>query len=125
MKVCTAWQNQDYLKIPVENWCHFLQDPLIFNEDALRMVQFVYRQTNHTSTASDIAYALSATEQSLSYQGVVAWNRSVGKKIYEYFDVIPPVDSNIRKDIGMLYSMETRVVRWIKINIFIGSFART
>ena len=42
-----VWQNQGYLKLTVQQWCAFLQDPSIFGENALRMVEFVYWQANH------------------------------------------------------------------------------
>lgn len=59
--VSTTWCNQDYLGLTVNQWRDFLQDPSIFDENALRLVCFVYEQTNHTSTASDIAVSLKCT----------------------------------------------------------------
>lgn len=92
MQESTIWQNQDYLKLTVQQWCGFLQDPSIFDENALRMVQFVYRQMNHTSTASDIAAAFSTNKVTVHHNQITAWNRKIAKMIYNHCNVAPPVD---------------------------------
>lgn len=90
--VSTTWCNQDYLGLTVNQWRDFLQDPSIFDENALRLVCFVYEQTNHTSTASDIAVSFK-----VHYNRITAWNRKVSKLLYEYFDVDAPIDVHGKK----------------------------
>ena len=66
--------------------------PKSINENALRLITFVYRQPGHTATATQIAAALSTPDAVLHVNQVTAWNRKTAKAIYRRFHIEPPVD---------------------------------
>lgn len=89
----TSWHYQDTLKFSVDQWCKALRDPDVFDDNALAMIRFVYSQKDHTSTASDVAKALSDNERLLHTNTVTAWNTKVGKALYEKCNMIPPINT--------------------------------
>ena len=93
MENSTKWEYQDTLKLSVDQWCELLKNPSIFDENALNMILFVYKQSNHTSTASTIAAGLSSNDNIIHYNKITAWNRNAARKIYEYYNINPPKNS--------------------------------
>ena len=89
----TFWHNQDILQLSVSQWIKELRNPSTFNDEALRMVRFVYRQNEHESTASDIAKEFSSTNKSVHYNKISAINRKVAKELYKKYGVEPPLDN--------------------------------
>ncbi|MFT8872350.1 MAG: hypothetical protein ABF868_08660 [Sporolactobacillus sp.] len=87
----TAWQCQDILKLSVEQWTAALKNPHIFNEQALNMVYFVYRQKDAQSTATAIAAYFSEDGPTIYQQTITACNRHVAKALYKRYHVEPPV----------------------------------
>ncbi len=85
----SSWIHQDTLKLSVEQWKLLLSDREIFNDDAIRLISFVYSQPQHQSSATKIGIAFNGVSQ----QRVTALNRSVAKKIYEKLGQIPPFNS--------------------------------
>jgi 5-methylcytosine-specific restriction protein A len=89
----TAWRNQDVLHLSVDQWIEVLQNPSIFNEDALKLVCFVYRQEEHRSTASDIANSFSTTGEKVHYNKICAYNRRIAKELYKQYKSNPPINT--------------------------------
>jgi|GEM_PF-1644690 len=87
-----SWINQDVLKLSSDEWKQVLWDPQIFSSEALRMVLFVYNQSEHQSTPSAIAQAFSTYRCKLHYCHVCAWNRETAKALYRKYAVEPPVN---------------------------------
>jgi hypothetical protein len=93
----TDWHYQDVLRLSVNQWGEALQDTNTFDANAIRMVQFVYHQNNHESTASAIAEFFTASGQKTHYNRVCAWNRKVAKALYHQYGLEPPVDETGEK----------------------------
>ena len=93
MEKPSKWQYQDTLNLSVDQWCELLKNPSIFDSNVLNMVLFVYKQVNHTSTASAIADGLSSEDNNINYNKITACNKKAAKKIYEYYNVNPPKSS--------------------------------
>lgn len=93
----TSWKYQDVLHLSVSQWIEALKNPLIFNDDALRMVCIVFNQYQCKSTASDIARILSTPGLKIHYNRVCACNRKVARALYEKYNVEPPVDTDGKK----------------------------
>ncbi|MDF9407198.1 MAG: hypothetical protein A4E52_00699 [Pelotomaculum sp. PtaB.Bin013] len=93
----TLWHYQDVLQLSVNQWEEALKNPLIFDNNALRMVQFVYNQNNCKSTASEIAEAMSTSNHKIHYNSVCAYNRKVAKALYNKYEIEPPIDENGEK----------------------------
>ncbi len=93
----TDWRYQDILQLSVNQWSKALKDSNTFDANALRMVQFVYHQSNYESTASTIAEFFSTSEQKTHYNRICAWNRKVAKALYKQYGVEPPVDETGEK----------------------------
>lgn len=85
----SSWIHQDALKLSVEQWKLLLSDREIFNEDAVRLISFVYSQPQYQSSATEIGMAFNGVPQ----QQITALNRSVAKKIYKKLDQVPPFNS--------------------------------
>ena len=100
----TKWENQDPLGLAEEEWLSLLSDPDIFDESGLAMINFVYSQHNHQSSATEIGMALGGVTQ----QQVTAWNRGVAKRIYKKLFIDPPYDGKGKGGgvIGTLCLME-------------------
>lgn len=90
----TSWQNQDVLHLNVNQWKEALKSPLIFDNNALRMVRFVYNQNNCEATATEIAEALSTSNRRIHYNRVCAYNRRIAKALYQKYNVEPPRNEN-------------------------------
>lgn len=90
MKNYDFWRQQDVLQLSVNAWEEVLKDPTIFDNNALRMIRFVYHQDNCQSTATAIARALSTPNRQLHYNSICAYNRKVAKALYERFQKQPP-----------------------------------
>jgi hypothetical protein len=90
----TSWYNQDILHLSVDQWSEALRNPSIFNDEALQLVCFVYNQSKHESTASDIANLFSASNGKVHYNKICACNRKVAKALYSKYNVEPTVDDN-------------------------------
>ena len=93
----TDWRYQDVLQLSVEQWITALKDPIVFDSKAISMIQFVYHQRNHESTASSIAASYSSLNQKLHYTAICAWNRKVAKALYNQYKVEPPIDKDGEK----------------------------
>lgn len=93
----TVWQHQDLLHLSVEQWREALQNPKIFNANALRMLRYICEQHHHQSTATDIAHALSTEEAPVHYNKICAWNRKVAKALYRQYFVEPPFTDDGQK----------------------------
>lgn len=91
MKERTSWHNQDILNLNVYQWEEALKSPSIFDNNALRMVHFVYNQNNCRSTATQIAKALSISNHRIHYNLVCAYNRKVAKALYKKYNLEPPI----------------------------------
>lgn len=81
-----SWHNQDPLQLSEEEWLILLRDPDIVDEDGRRMLEFVFRQPNHQSSATEIGEALGGVSQ----QQVTAWNRRIAKRVYKRLGKVPP-----------------------------------
>ena len=68
----TSWYNQDILHLNVSQWKEALKNPLIFDNNALRMVRFVYNQNNCESTATEISAMLSTSNHRIHYNLICA-----------------------------------------------------
>lgn len=93
----TDWRYQDVLQLSIEQWKKALQDSNVFDVNAISMIQFVYRQRNHESTASSIAEIFSSSSQKIHYNRVCAWNRKVAKALYNQYGIEPPIDKDGEK----------------------------
>jgi hypothetical protein len=85
----SSWMYQDSLKLTVEQWKSLLFDKKIFNEDAVKLISFVYSQPQHQSSATEIGIIFNGGSQ----QKITALNRSIAKKIYTKLDQVPPFNS--------------------------------
>ena len=86
----TSWHYNDTLNLTVDQWKTLLSSSEIFNEEALWMLRFVYHEPNHQSCASEIGLALGGFTQ----QKITSMNRKISKQIYDYYDQIPPNETN-------------------------------
>ena len=93
----TSWEYQDILQLSVKQWMEALKDPVIFDNNALRMIQFVYHQNECKATASEIAQAMSTTNHKIHYNAICAYNRKVSKALYNKYQVEPPLTENKEK----------------------------
>ncbi|HJB26052.1 MAG TPA: hypothetical protein H9662_05505 [Firmicutes bacterium] len=89
MGTTTQWQGQDILNLTEEQWLEILQDGNIVNSMILKMIDFVYKKPNHTSTASEIAHHFN-----VHYNQVTAWNRHLSKQLYHKCSKEPPRNSD-------------------------------
>lgn len=58
----------------------------------MQLVCFVYNQSKHESTASDIANSFGLSNGKIHYNEICAGNREVAKALYSKYNVEPPVD---------------------------------
>jgi hypothetical protein len=88
----STWHNQDVLKLSVEQWVKALKDPAIFNEEAKRLVRFVYELPEHRSTVSDISANFKVHPNVIKSD-----NRKIARALYHKYNTKPPKDSSGQK----------------------------
>ena len=95
MRTITDWRDQDVLHFEVSDWVFALQQADIFDENALRMIHFVYEQPKHRSTATDIARHFSTFDGYVHPNLICAYNRKVSRKLYHLYNKQPPVSIDL------------------------------
>lgn len=88
MTTATRQQGQDILNLTEDQWMEILQDRKIVDSNILKIIDFVYKKPNHSSTASEIAHHFD-----VHYNQVTAWNRNLSKQLYDKFSKEPPRNS--------------------------------
>lgn len=85
-----SWYNQDILKLSKDDWIALLTDASVFDDEGIEMLLFVYAESNHQSSATEIRYAMGQA----SHQKITAINRTIAKRIYKKFNKEAPPNSN-------------------------------